>query len=109
MESELLARGDGLPQAGAVPGLDSLLFGPGADTIAVGSWGRLPTPRGELFVQVVERRPPDPATAARDRQNVRDLIVARRLYEYTENLRTRYTVEVLRPDLAERIPAPPIL
>jgi hypothetical protein len=109
MESELLARGDGLPQVGAVPGLDSLLFGPSADTIAVGSWGRVPTPRGELFLQVVERRPPDPATAARDRQNVRDLIVTRRLYEYTENLRKQYTVEVLRPDLAERIPAPPIL
>lgn len=109
MESRLFGRAEGLGSVGAVSGLDSLLFGPGVDTLAVGGWARLPTPRGELFVQLLERQPPDPVTAARDRQNARDLMVNRRLYEYVEELREKYTVEVLRPDLAERIPEPPAI
>lgn len=109
VETKPIARGEGLPTVGSVAPLDSLLFGPGPDTLAVGKWARVPTARGDLFLTVIERIPPDTKDAAAERERLRALLINRRVYEYVETLRSRYSVEVLRPDLAERIPAPPAI
>ena len=106
-ETRLMGYGDGLPSVGTVAGLDSVLYGPGSDTLAVGHWRRLPTPRGELFIQALERRLP---SSDEEKKNLESLRLARlnyRLYEYAEELRKKYRVEVLRGDLAERLPPPP--
>ncbi|MEP7028990.1 MAG: peptidyl-prolyl cis-trans isomerase, partial [Candidatus Eisenbacteria bacterium] len=105
----LMGRGLGLPSVGPVAGLDSLLFGPGADTLAVGAWRRLDTPRGDLFVQLLERTLPETSSATAARGQLRATVLNRRMYDYIERLRERHPVEVLRSDLAERIPPPPAL
>ncbi len=107
--SPLLGRGVGLPSMGPVAGLDSLLFGPGADTLAVGGWRRLATPRGDLFVQLLERSLPEPSLAPAAREQLRATVLNRRMYDYIERLRERHPVQVLRSDLAERIPPPPAI
>jgi hypothetical protein len=102
-------RGIGLPSLGPVAGLDSLLFGPGTDTLAVNGWRRLATPRGDLFVQLLERSLPESSGEPATRTQLRANVLNRRIYDYIERLRVRYPVEVLRADLAERIPPPPAL
>jgi parvulin-like peptidyl-prolyl isomerase len=105
-ETRPLARGVGLPTLGPVAGLDSLLFGPGPDTLSVMDWKRLKTPRGDLFVQLLERTSDSGATAA-NQKALRDTVLNRRMYDYIERLRSQYAVKVLRADLAERLPPPP--
>jgi hypothetical protein len=102
-----MPRGVGLPTLGTIEGLDRVLYGPGADTLAVGGWKRLKTPRGDLFVQLLERSSPQPVTDPRVRQQTANAVLNRRLYDYIEALRGKYGVTVLRADLAERIPPPP--
>ena len=68
---------------------------------------QLSTPRGELLVQVLERVPAAPAALARERENVRRVVLNRRIYDHVEELRARARIEILRPELAERPPAPP--
>jgi parvulin-like peptidyl-prolyl isomerase len=104
-----IGRDVGLPSLGPVAGLDSLLFGPGADTLATGAWKRITTPRGELFVQLIERSSQQSAQNTAERETLRSTILNRRMYDYVERLRSRYPVTVLRRDLAERIPPPPAL
>ena len=108
-ETKPLGRDVGLPTLGPVAGLDSLLFGPGSDTLATGGWRRLTTPRGELFVQLLERTSQQSTQSAAERETLRATILNRRMYDYIERLRSRYAVTVLRNDLAERIPPPPAL
>jgi len=105
----LFGRGVGLPSLGPVAGLDSLLLGPGADTLAVGGWRRVPTARGDLFVQLLERNLSESSADPAAREQLRANVINRRMYDYIERLRERYPVEVLRSDLAERIPPPPAL
>ena len=102
-------RDIGLPLLGPVAGLDSLLFGPGTDTLAVNGWRRLASPRGDLFVQLLERSLPESSAEPAARAQLRANVLNRRMYDYIERLRVRYPVEVLRADLAERIPPPPAL
>jgi hypothetical protein len=92
-----------------VPGLDSLLFGPGADTLAVGGWKRLTIPRGQLFVRLDERAAAEGADDAAARRALTETVLNRRMYDYIERLRARHPVQVLRADLAERLPPPPAL
>ena len=105
-ETRPLSRGLGLPTLGPVAGLDSLLFGPGTDTLSVMGWKRLRTPRGELFVQLLERTSDSGPTTA-NQKTLRDTVLNRRMYDYIERLRSQYAVKVLRADLAERLPPPP--
>ncbi len=100
-------RGVGLPTLGRVAGLDSLLFGPGADTLRVGGWKRMTTPRGDLFVQLIERTAPEAAQSATTQRTLVSTVLNRRMYDYVERLRGKYAVRVLRADLAERLPPPP--
>jgi peptidyl-prolyl cis-trans isomerase D len=106
-ESGLMPRGVGLPTLGVIEGLDPLLYGPGRDTLAVGGWKRIKTPRGDLFVQLLERTVPQAVNDPQARQATATAVLNRRLYDYIEGLRGKYDVTVLRADLAERIPPPP--
>ena len=106
-ETQLMPRGVGLPTLGTIEGLDAILYGPGADTLAVGGWRRLTTPRGDLFVQLLERTVPASATDPAALRASATAVLNRRMYDYIERLRSRYPVTVLRADLAERIPPPP--
>jgi parvulin-like peptidyl-prolyl isomerase len=106
-ETQFLPRGVGLPTLGPVEGLDAALFGPGADTLAAGGWKRIQTPRGDLFVQLIERAAPEAAQDAASRQATATTVLNRRMYDYIERLRDKYAVKVLRADLAERLPPPP--
>jgi hypothetical protein len=102
-----MPRGVGLPTLGVIDGLDPVLYGPGADTLAVGAWKRLLTPRGDLFVQLLERTVPAGSTEPAALRASQMAVLNRRMYDYIERLRSRYAVTVLRADLAERIPPPP--
>ena len=106
-ETQPMPRGVGLPTLGTIEGLDPILFGPGTDTLAVGAWRRLQTPRGDLFVQLLERTMPEGATDPATLRASQMTVLNRRMYDYIERLRSRYAVTVLRADLAERIPPPP--
>jgi parvulin-like peptidyl-prolyl isomerase len=105
VEPYLIGADEPLPGYGVLPGVDSLLFGPAP--IPVGGRGRAETPRGSLVLQVTERVSADAAARARERENVRRALVARRLYDHVEGLRSGARIEVLRADLADRPPAPP--
>jgi hypothetical protein len=100
--------GQNLPTLGAIPGLDSLVFGPGPDTLKTGGWARLPSDRGDVFVHLDERIPADPAALREARESVAGALLNRRVYEYVEELRRKHPVTVLRSDLAVRIPPPPL-
>jgi len=106
-ETQLMPRGVGLPTLGTIEGLDPVLYGPGEDTLAVGGWRRLQTPRGDLFVQLLERAVPETSTDPASLRASQAAVLNRRMYDYIERLRSRYAVTVLRADLAERIPPPP--
>ncbi len=101
----LLGYGEPLPGQGEIPGLDSALFGP--DAAPTGGVRRLTTPRGELLLQVVERVPAAAEAKTREREKVRRVVLNRRIYDHVEELRAAARIEVLRPELAERPPAPP--
>ncbi len=101
----LLGYGDPLPGQGEIAGLDSVLFGP--DAAPTGGVRRLTTPRGDLLVQVVERVPASGEAKAREREKVRRVVLNRRIYDHVEELRAAARIEILRPELAERPPAPP--
>jgi len=94
-----------LPGYGALPGLDSLLFG--ADAAPTGAARRLPVAQGDLLVQVKERTAAAPDVRARERENVRRIVLNRRLYDHVERLRSGARVDVLRAELSVRPPAPP--
>ncbi len=104
-EPYLLGYGEPLPGQGEIPGLDSVLFGP--DAAPTGGVRRVATPRGDLLVQVVERVPATPEAKTREREQVRRVVLNRRIYDHVEGLRAKARIEVLRPELAERPPAPP--
>jgi len=106
MASGPIAPGQGLPTLGPVPGLDSLLFGPGADTLRTGGWARLASPQGAVFVHLDERLAAPDADYAHTSETIRSTLLNRRIYDYVEDLRRRHPVSVLRPDLKERIPPP---
>ena len=106
-ETQPMPRGVGLPTLGTIEGLDPILYGPGSDTLSVGGWRRLTTPRGDLFVQLLERSVPASSTDPAALRASANAVLNRRMYDYVEGLRSRYPVTVLRADLAERIPPPP--
>ncbi len=108
MSSGLIAPGQGLPTLGTVAGLDSLVFGPGPDTLRTGGWARLASPQGAVFVHLDERTLAPDANVAQMSETVRSTLLNRRIYDYVEDLRKRHPVSVLRPDLQERIPPPAI-
>ncbi|MEO6462011.1 MAG: peptidylprolyl isomerase, partial [Candidatus Eisenbacteria bacterium] len=105
VEPLLLAYGDPLPGIGQLAALDSLLFGP--EPVPAGGHARAETPRGTLLLGVTERVPADADVRAREREKVRRTVLNRRVYDYVEGLRAGAKIEILRPDLAERPPAPP--
>jgi len=106
MESGTIAPGQGLPTLGPVPGLDSLVFGPGPDTLRTGGWARLSSPQGAVFVHLEQRVAAPDVDYAQTSEAIRSTLLNRRIYDYLEDLRKRYPVSVLRPDLKERIPPP---
>jgi hypothetical protein len=104
-----LLRGEDLPTTGPLPALDSLVYGPGPDTLKTGGWTRLSTRNGELFVHLDARAMPAGADLAHEREVARQMVLNRRIYDYVEDLRRTHPVTVLRSDLAERLPPPPML
>ena len=106
MQSGAIAPGQGLPTLGPVAGLDSLVFGPGPDTLATGGWARLRSPQGAVFVRLDERFVAPDADYAHTSETIRSTLLNRRIYDYVEELRRKHPVSVLRPDLSERIPPP---
>jgi hypothetical protein len=103
-----MKHGDAPGVAPAVPGLDSLLFGPEGAAIPAGAWRKVPGEGGTWFVRVLDRIPPD-AAAESNRALLGVVVLNRRLYDYDEELRRRYTVVVVDADLRDRLPPPPAL
>jgi hypothetical protein len=102
-----IGHGDPLPGFGAWSPIDSVLFGPGAP--GAGELRRLETPRGLLVLQVTARVPAEVDVLRREREKVRRIVLNRRVYDHVETLREKAKIEPLRPELAERLPAPPRL
>ncbi len=104
-ESHRVGYGDPLPGFGAMAAIDSVLFGEGAP--GPGEFRKLETPRGTLLLSVTERIPAEPDVQRREREAVRRVVLNRRIYDYVEGLRAGAKIDVLRPELADRLPAPP--
>lgn len=102
-----IGHGDPLPGFGGWSAIDSTLFGPGAPR--AGELRRLESPRGLLLLQVAARVPAEVDVLRREREKVRRIVLNRRVYDHVETLREKAKIETLRPELAERLPAPPRL
>jgi peptidyl-prolyl cis-trans isomerase D len=99
-----LSPGQVIPEAGVIPELDPLLFGPGA---SVGDKGVVSVPGGGAIAYVVTRRDTfDPAKFAAAKTALRGEVMGTRkqalLQTALEELRATYKVEI-NPDVVGRI------